>query len=312
MPSSLAENRLELSENTMRIAHVTDIHWQAAPGLADMTPKRILGTANLYLRGRRHHFTTDVQDALVQHLLTLSPDLVLVTGDLTAQALPSEFQAAFDALKPVLDTLPTFVIPGNHDVYTPEAQQAQRIRELFHPYMGISDQAMTRLDIGELTVLGLDPNHPQMLNASGEVPQNQLDDLKNALNDPALKNRTVVLALHYPVLDRHGAVYDGNHHGLRNAKDLIALMEAAAKRPDWIVHGHEHHGFQVDLAFSDASVPIHNCGSSGYAWMPSHNRAAAMNVYTIDGGLQDVTRYLYQGPDEGFRPEPGGAYQTGR
>ncbi|NCG20162.1 MAG: hypothetical protein GWP91_14230 [Rhodobacterales bacterium] len=296
----------------MRIAHVTDIHWQVTPTLGEMTPKRILGTANLYLRGRRHHFQPAVQDALVQHLVKLAPDLVLITGDLTAQALSGEFQAAFDALKPVLETLPTFVIPGNHDVYTPEAQKAQRIRELFGPYMGIGEQAMTRIDQGPLTVLGLDPNHPQMLQASGAIPQDQLDDLKAALNEPTLATQTVVLALHYPVLDRHGEIYDGDHHGLRNARALIDVLEGAAKRPDWIVHGHEHHGFTVDLKLSNGAVPIHTCGSSGYAWMPEHKRAAAMNVYTVNDGLTKVVRYLYQGADEGFIPEQGGAYSTGR
>ena len=296
----------------MRIAHVTDIHWQLAPSVTELlTIKRALGSANLYLMGRRHHFQRVVQDRLVEHLLALEPDLVLVTGDLTATALPSEFDLAREQLGPVLERFPTFVIPGNHDVYTPGAQRDRRIQALFSDWMGLDEHGVGRLDVGNVTCIGLDPNRPTFLVASGELPQAQLDRLREVLANPELKDRQVVLCIHYPLLDRRGEVYDGNKHGLLNARALIEVLREAPKRPDLIVHGHEHHGFAVDLDVGDAQIPIRNCGSSGYAWDPERRRAAGMCLYTVgDGGLQDVERYLYDG--EAFSPEPGGAYATGR
>ena len=91
----------------VRIAHVTDIHWQTAPSLGELLDfKRALGSANLYLAGRRHHFPRTVQNALIRHLIALQPDLVLVTGDLTATALPDEFETARAELTPVLIASP--------------------------------------------------------------------------------------------------------------------------------------------------------------------------------------------------------------
>ena len=108
-----------------------------------------------------------------------------------------------------------------------------------------------------------------------------------------------------------GDVYDNGRHGLTNARDLIEVLRAAPKRPIAVVHGHEHHGFRVDLALDELKVPIFDPGSGGYAHMPERRRAACMNLYEIDArGVLRVERYMY-GAD-GFLPEAGGAYATGR
>lgn len=296
----------------MKIAHATDIHWMEPPYWKLLNSKRVLGTANLYLRGRRHHFTEVVQQALVDHILGLEPDLVLLTGDLTAQATPLEFDKAKVALRPVLERFPTFIIPGNHDVYTLGAHRERRIHTWFGDWMGITDGAkIGRLDVGPITCIGLDPNRPTWLSASGWIPSDQLEALAETLADESLLSRFVVLCLHYPVLDRHGVVYDGRDHGLLNARELIEVLEQAPVRPGLVVHGHEHHGFRVDLELTNAAVPIFNCGSSGYAFMPTSRRAAAMNLYEVqDGGLAGVERFLFDG--ERFLPEAGGAYASGR
>lgn len=293
----------------MRIAHLTDIHWQAMPSLFELSPKRILGATNLYLVGRRTHFTETVQTHLVEHVMALKPDAVFITGDLTAMALSSEFQKAREALAPILDTLPTFVIPGNHDVYTRGAQADRRIEELFGPWMGLEHGPVGRLDIGNTTLLGLDPNRPHLIHASGILPQEQLDALARILADPDLAERDVLLGVHHPPVDRDGAIYDAVKHGLINAQALIDVLEAAPKRPLAVLCGHVHHGFRSAIQLSDGEVPVLDCGSSGYAWLPEHKRAAAMSVYTVGGTLQ-IERYLYNG--DGFAPEPGGAYATAR
>jgi 3',5'-cyclic AMP phosphodiesterase CpdA len=295
----------------MRIAHATDIHWFVPPNLSDLWSfKRSLGIANLYLRGRKDHFPEKVQADLVARIAELAPDMVVITGDLTATALRAEFAKARAALEPLLSTFPTLVIPGNHDVYTRGAQGERRIRKFFEPWMHLVGP-LGRLDLDDLTVLGLDPNRANLVVASGELPREQLDALATQLADPALRDRSVLLAIHYPLLDRNGQIYDRAEHGLTNARELVAVLDRAPKRPLAILHGHEHHGFRVPLPLADgSSIPIFNCGSSGYAYRPDRRRAAAFNVYTVAEGGIVVDRYLY-GPD-GFAPEPGGAYATGR
>ena len=50
----------------MKIVHLTDIHVQTAPQLRELTAKRLLGTTNLYLFGRRSKFSADSQRAAVE------------------------------------------------------------------------------------------------------------------------------------------------------------------------------------------------------------------------------------------------------
>lgn len=271
--------------------------------------KRLIGAINLYAFGRRHHFTREVQAALVEALVAQRPDAVVLTGDLTASALPEEFEAARAALEPLLTRVPTLVQAGNHDVYTTGAARAARIQDHFGPWMHLGADGIARLSLPGLTVLGLDPNRPHPL-ASGRIPDAQLHALPGALA-AAPPSDGVMLALHYPILDRRGALYDGLEHGLRNAGALVEVLRAAPRRPCAIVHGHRHHGFRVDLDLGDVKVPVFNPGSSGYAWLPREQRAACFNVYEVEAGrLVGIERF--QLGEGGFAPEPGGPYATGR
>ena len=74
-------------------------------------------SVNLYVRGRVRQFERRVQDAAVDLCLQEKPDAVLITGDLTAMATSNEFAMARESLQPLLNAIPTFIIPGNHDIY---------------------------------------------------------------------------------------------------------------------------------------------------------------------------------------------------
>lgn len=166
-----------------------------------------------------------------------------------------------------------------------------------------------RLEQPGLTVLGLDPNRPH-LTASGWIPPDQLSALADALPRVPDDHR-LLLVLHYPVVDRHGALYAHWEHGLRNASDLVAVLRAAPRAPDGILHGHVHHGYRAAVDLGHTQVPTFNPGSGGYAWMPGADRAACFNVYHLSAqGLERVERFRYDGAD--FIEEPGGAYASGR
>jgi 3',5'-cyclic AMP phosphodiesterase CpdA len=273
-----------------------------------MSAKRWLGTFNLYALGRRHHFDREVQRALVQHTVDLEPDVVVVSGDLTAQALPEEFEIAREALEPILERIPTLVLPGNHDVYTAGSAREKRFEAVFGPWAHREEGGLARLDLGRLTLLGLDPCRPHW-SASGRIPDEQLAALAQTLASPSLSDRDLVLALHYPVLDRRGQLYTSIEHGLRNAADLVNTLKAAPRRPRAILHGHKHHGYRVDLDLGDVRVPIFNPGSGGYVYDARHDRAACMNVYELQGDVS-VSRYRYDG--HRFSTELPVAYASGQ
>lgn len=293
----------------MRIAHATDIHWTEDVPVRRLPGKRVLGTANQWLRGRRHHFPESVQSCLMEHVEALNPDLFVVTGDLTAQALPSEFEKARRFLDPILTRIPTIILPGNHDLYTQGAAREDRIGSYFGPWMH-RDGALARYETKDLVFLGLNPNRPTWIHASGVVPQAQLDALARVLAEPGIGDRFILLGLHYPVIDRHGAVYDNTHHGLLNASALIQVLSEAPAKPGLIIFGHQHHGYRTHLDAGGTQIPCIDCGSSGYQHMPEKRRAAAMAVYTVNGLELGVERFLHDG--SAFVAEAGGPFATGR
>lgn len=282
----------------MRLAHATDIHWFSPPRLRDLELKRVWGTLNLYVRGRRHEFDPNVQDTLVSHLLSLKPDLVLITGDLTAQALPSEFEIAKRALTPLLDSVPTLVLPGNHDVYTPKSSRARLFWKTFGPWAGDRDDTgLTRRDLHDTTVFGLDPTRPTTFGASGLIPERQLTALGDALSRQEMVGRNLVVGIHYPPIDRRGVIYDGARHGLLNARALVDLLSHVPHKPCLIACGHVHHGFRAELSLPGGDlVSVINCGTSGQTYEPHRGRAASMGLYTLEENkISSVQRFVHDG-----------------
>ena len=81
-----------------RLVHVSDIHfWQYALNPMQLFSKRLLGMASLLVR-RARRFRLERAHEVVDRVLSLEPDHILITGDLTTTALPAEFRAARTAL----------------------------------------------------------------------------------------------------------------------------------------------------------------------------------------------------------------------
>lgn len=293
----------------MRLVHATDMHWMLTPPWTSLFNKRMIGAVNLYLLGRRHHFDPKVQTAAVDAMQRVGADAALISGDLTATGLDGEFALARAAMDPILTSLPTLIQHGNHDVYTRGARRERRLERHFGPFLHGGPEGIARLDVGDLTILGLDPCRPDLL-ASGLIPQAQLDALPDTLASVGA-DRSIVVSMHYPLIDRHGGIYNGREHGLSNAGALIETLRGSSRRPDMIVHGHVHHGFRTTLQLGDDTIVVCNPGSGGYAWQPATRRAACFNVYTLTPGqMPTIERWRYDG--EAFSPEEGGAYATGR
>ena len=295
------DNRKE----TLKIAHITDIHVLSPPRLSEMSGKRILGTANLYLLGRKSKFSTTVQEAAVNAVVAAEPDVVAFTGDLTAQALDAEFSAARELLEPILSRFPTVMIPGNHDTYVRESTPGDRMRELFGQWMG---NGMPSIEMyGGIRFVRLETCRCHPL-SSGWTPAEQLEQLRTLLESSDAEY--TFLCIHYPLLGRRGEPYGPATRALANGAVVRDFIQSTPGI-DAILHGHEHHGFRIQMDGPNGPVEILNPGSSGYAFLPDKDRTAHLCFYTVeDGQLSQVERLTYDGSD--FVPEPGGAFATGR
>lgn len=290
----------------MRVAHVTDIHVQVPPELSECFNKRFLGAANLYVAGRKSHFTRAVQERLVLDVAALQPDVIACTGDLTALATKAEFESAHELLAPLFGSVPTVLIPGNHDTYTPQAERERFIEERFGQWTGDGDWPRLHR-VGDVAFVCVDVCRATGLVSSGSAPADQLQRLDAMLAE--LEASFVFLMLHYPLRDRRGEPYGPWTRNIENAAAIEEILGRHAARIGAILHGHEHHGFKTELP-SEPPVPILNPGSSGYADIPEKGRRAHFCVYTVsDGTLNDIERFAYDG--QRFMPESGGAWASG-
>lgn len=273
----------------MRVVHLTDLHVQRPPPVGSLFSKRLLGAANLYLAGRKGHFSAATAEALVPAVLAQAPDLVVCSGDLTAMALEEEFEAAKALLAPVRAAARWLCIPGNHDVYT--ADSVGRFAAHF------GETAPVRVvEDGAAWVL-VDVCHPDWASRGwlGEAGRAQL---REALGAGA------IVVLHYPLRNRRGEAYGPWTRACVDAAEIEAIcLEKGASA---VLHGHEHHGFRTQAA----GLPIYDPGASGYAFLPEKGRSAHFCVYDVQGGrIVGVERLRFDGT--AFVPEPGGAWATG-
>jgi 3',5'-cyclic AMP phosphodiesterase CpdA len=296
----------------MRIAHVTDIHVHTRPQLRECFGKRFLGLANLYLAGRRGHFTWPVQEALVRDVARVEPDAVICSGDLTALSTNAEFRLAHELLEPLFSARPCALIPGNHDTYVPAAERERHIERLFGEWTGTGDWPRLHLLGDEAAVLALDVCRARPISTRGEIDGPQLDRIEDLMGDTRLDDRALFVMLHYPLRDRRGNPYGPPSRSIANAAALEAALLPHAPRIAAIVHGHAHHGFRTALPNPDGpDVPVLNPGAAGYAWLPKQDRTAHFCVYTVGGGeIREIERFAFDG--NAFVPEPGGAWATGR
>lgn len=297
----------------MRIAHVTDIHVMVPPRLSLLFGKRLLGTINLMLFGRKSHFTDTVQEALAASVEASNVDAIICTGDITAQATPEEFDKFERIFGTLFDAQPTSLVTGNHDTYAFLAHKNGHMERRFGKYMGSGEFPRIHHLNDSFSVVTIDSSRFHIL-SSGRIDKSELRRLDQLLD--GLSDRRVFISLHYPLRGRDGEPYGPSTRALSNARDLEAVLTKHSSQILGVVHGHEHHGFTTLLKGGDHDIPLFNPGASGYAWLPEKNRTAHYNIYTIgttNSPLDiSVERFQYNGNEKAFVPEPGGAYSTGR
>ena len=301
----------------MRILHMTDVHFLQPPPIKGMLGKRALGLANLYLAGRKSHFdATKLVGLAVDDALQWDADLFIFTGDLTALAVDREFAQGVRAFSPLLDSMPSIMIPGNHDTYTREATRSARMEEFAGPWMAGGHWDAERsawsaaadlsgavswpvaFQLGDTTLVATNPCRPG-LRATGRFGAQALARAEALVATARAKGRQVIYLLHYPPLAKDGSPYTHSGHSLDDVHDLLASLRRCP--PSLVLHGHKHEAWRVDLpSDSGSAVPIINCGTTS-AVSSTPERTAGYFIYELDGGqLHSVRRRMLLAGEEKF------------
>ena len=229
------------------------------------------------------HFGTEDRAALDWFAGTVRaerPDLVLLTGDLTAAARSSEFAAACTWL----DTLgvPIRVEPGNHDlpVYRP-------LQRLFDPYARMRRlyaRYHRPLDLAGVTLVSLKTTARVQFRRNwslGRVGRNALAGTLRALrnHDP---ETLAIVACHHPLIEAGTATRGGTRGG---QAALTALAKAGA---DVICTGHAHDPF--DRAWSGDGASVRLIGAGTLSERVRETSPSFNELHVADGALTVIVR----------------------
>jgi 3',5'-cyclic AMP phosphodiesterase CpdA len=183
--------------------------------------KRVLGCANHLLR-RRRRFRADRLRRAIARLGTLSPDWIVVTGDLTTTGEPAEFAAALAALKPLkaIALRGVVYVPGNHDAYVRDRlcrEALDRACRTLNDGPGLADLPREITDRG-LRMFLLDetlPTAPWL--SSGRLGERNGDWLRERLTASRADGEARIVVGHFPLrradgteLSRRRRLVDGD------------------------------------------------------------------------------------------------------
>lgn len=234
----------------MRLAHYSDIHATVAPlsqGLGSLLGKRAAGSINYYFGGRGRHFAGVEHriQKLLEDVDAQGVDHALCTGDVTQMSYEAEFERLVELYgarmgQPERHT----VIPGNHDRYTAQATGAfdRHLAQLAAPP---GEYPFVKRIARGVALVGLDVARPApLLDSSGLCGPRQLAKLEAILTDASVRDDFVIVALHYGLL-RASGLPDRPTHGLRDYRELMALLDREDARVDLVLHGHMHRPYTI-------------------------------------------------------------------
>jgi 3',5'-cyclic AMP phosphodiesterase CpdA len=164
------------------------------------------------------------------------PDVVLLTGDLTANGLDAEYARLARLIRKFLP-MPVFVIPGNHD-------QREALRKCLQHLPGVtSDPQYVQYAVDDYPVrlVMLDTLVPGATH--GELRGEQLEFLDRTLS--AVPDKPTLVAMHHPPFLCGIAHMD--RIILRNAAEFTAII-AKHRQVERIVCGHHHRSIVAQVA----------------------------------------------------------------
>lgn len=277
----------------MRIIHISDIHvWRLAFNPIHLLNKRSVGFFEL-LTGRAKRFRLERLEAVIDRVKALSPDHLLITGDLTTTALPVEFRAAWKALGPLLtDPSRVTILPGNHDRYTRGSVRYRKFEEVFGAFAPPGPYPWLRHLDDSTAILGLDPTRSH-LTARGRLPTDQLSRARELVSDPATCPRRLIVACHYPVAAPAPYESELNKKRMMNAADVRAWL--AGIGPHLYCCGHVHAAW----AFRPSMIPDELCLNSGAPLLrdPTGLHLPGFLEITLKDADVDVIHHAWAGSD---------------
>ena len=274
------------------LAHLSDVHLSPLPpiDLRYWNLKRFLGWLN-WQRRRRHVYSRDVLDRLVDDLRAQAPDHIAVTGDLANLGLPAEHGIALDWLGTLGTPDRVTAIPGNHDIYSGIGADPGTAR--WHPHMSANtaaaDHAIAEAmgadhfpfvrRFGKLAIIALNSAvQTRPFYAIGRLGPEQLGRLAKILDRLGAEGMMRVVLIHHPPLP-------GLSKKRHDLADAAALADVLTRHgAELVLHGHEHREMLAWHPTPAGRIPIIGVPSASLAVPYKKEPLARYNLYRLQTG----------------------------
>ena len=150
---------------------------------------QLVQLSDLHIGGA--YFKQEIFDTIVKEVSNkLTPDVILITGDLTDEGLLSQFERASTEIKKLAEVCPNVIIlPGNHD-YRHTGYLLFKKYFPFHP--------SNVYEFNKNLIITLATARPDR--DEGEVGHRQNLWLEKILSDEKYKKKTKIIAMHHHLI----------------------------------------------------------------------------------------------------------------
>ena len=213
-------------------------------------------------------FRPDLLSSAIEETNALSPDLVVVAGDLTTEGYRWEFEEAkgyFDRIE-----CPMVTAMGNHDARNVGYRH-------FEAFFGMREKSTTvEVPEGEARVVVLDSTKPDL--DEGEVGREHYAWLDSEFR--GWDRGPKILVIHHHILAVPGTGRDANI--LRDAGDVMAILRELGV--DMVLSGHRH----VPYVWSISGVRIVHSGTAS-SMRVRGTMPPSYNVIEFDSEKVEIT-----------------------
>jgi 3',5'-cyclic AMP phosphodiesterase CpdA len=225
-----------------------------------------------------HHVSPRKLRSLRDDLALQSPELLVITGDITDRGRISQFREAIDFLKSL--EIPYIAVPGNREIAISafwEWMFGRFSMRRFRFFFGKSDRILHVVDEQKVVFIGLNSIR-QLPSWPGQISRQTRYWLKAQAQAGEFSDYMKVLFIHHPVIP----VIRSSSFWAHTLSDAGEILNVCSVSGNWIIlQGHKHRSSVMEVRFPQrgSSVFVSACGAPLRSeWDPTYH------IIGIDNG----------------------------